>query len=912
MGGGARADTRRETEGETLAESSEDRAEPVGLGRPAESRGASRKVLIAVAVVAAAIPTAVSAVVLARSAGARNAAAAEFHASFVKSLATARDSAQTPAKRTQSAHEALIAVRRWKDNDPENASSDEGAADAYVALAKAYLADERWGLVEEAVVRGEEAGLAEEPAKELRVSLEAARSAAQERAKSRVTVLLDSLEAQGPGQGEGRDELARGLGAVVDASTVGLLAERLDRVTAALRAIEGKLYLEAEKPPAGSKRKPATISGLSAALEQISALELGTPLDAEWTGPLQKAAKRLLLREAKEANDVDRPAALKIEQLIARRQRNEVGADLDLVWVVCGALGYSGVHDDVSYAALSRYLCAAADAGVARPAAFALARLDSDPRAQRLLGLALEGYGATSPLVIQLETLTSRTRSQLKLPEPDSAEAHLRRGLLLRARGELGAASGLFKRASELDSKSAEAFGRFAEAQVSLGNVKTAGQAAGKGLKLDPKCAVALLARGLARQREGALEPALQDFEALCEVDVDNPRSLGRRGLARLAFGDDEGAMSDFQRALLFDSGWGQAWLGRGQVMKARGELAAAAADLTQAVELGELAALGARGEVRRGLEDPNGSVADFSRALARSSKDPELWDGRGHSYLSQKNFALAIKDFELAAGLAPREARYQSSLGKAYYTQGDLKKSANYYAQALEKDQQDPKLWEARGKALLSMGRPGVDRAIKDFDRAIELDPKDPELYQNRGLAYLVKGTGIDALEDYKKSIELDPSRAEPYKLRAALWMRERKFQQALDDYGRAIKLAPRDSEALLNQAQAFMALKDAKSAMANFERAIKAKPFDGMPYLRRGQAFQIQARWADSVKDFTKALELDDRIKQAYYWRARSHSELKQMKKAIADLATFIKVTPRHPLLKSARAQLAKLRRG
>jgi tetratricopeptide (TPR) repeat protein len=688
--------------------------------------------------------------------------------------------------------------------------------------------------------------------------------------------------------------------------------QRLDLVTAALRTIEADLYLEAEKGPAGSNAGALTIKGLAGALEKIKDLELGGALDARWTTALQQAAKRLLRREAKTASDLERPAALRIEQLIARRQRDQVGANLDLVWVMCSALGYSGVHDDAAYSALSRYLRAATDAGVARPAAYALARLDSDPRAQRLLGLALELHGATSPLLVQLESLTSRTRSELALDPPKTVEAHLRRGLLLRARGELGAASGLFKRASELDAKSAEAFGRFAEAQVALGNLKNAGQAADKALRLDAKCAVALLARGLARQRGGSLEPALQDLALLCDVDVDNPRSLSRRGLARLSFGDEEGAMSDFQGALLLDSGWGQAWLGRGQLKTAQGKLAAAAADLTQAVELGELEALGARGEVRRGLGDPNGSVADFSRALARSSKDSALWNGRGHSYLAQKNYDLAAKDFETANRLAPREAKYLGSLGKAYYDKGDLKKSANYYAKALEKDQQDPKLWSARGEALLSMGRPGVDRAIKDFDMAIELSPKDAELYQHRGLAYYVKGMGIDAVHDYNKAIELNPGRAEPYKLRAAIWLKERKFKQARDDYERAIKRAPRDAEALLNQAQVHMALKDVESAMGNFNRAMKARPFDGTPYLRRGQALQMQKRYTESLKDFSRALELDDRIKQAYYFRAASHAELKQMPKAMADLATFIKVTPAHPLLRNARALLAKLRRG
>jgi tetratricopeptide (TPR) repeat protein len=61
------------------------------------------------------------------------------------------------------------------------------------------------------------------------------------------------------------------------------------------------------------------------------------------------------------------------------------------------------------------------------------------------------------------------------------------------------------------------------------------------------------------------------------------------------------------------------------------------------------------------------------------------------------------------------------------------------------------------------------------------------------------------------------------------------------------------------------------------------------------------------DAMADYSKALELNPKLAQAWYLRALGHVKRSEHEKAISDLSRFIEVAAGHPLLKEAYAQRA-----
>ena len=68
-------------------------------------------------------------------------------------------------------------------------------------------------------------------------------------------------------------------------------------------------------------------------------------------------------------------------------------------------------------------------------------------------------------------------------------------------------------------------------------------------------------------------------------------------------------------------------------------------------------------------------------------SLSPQSLNQLGYDLLYEKNYAEAIKIFELNTTLYPEEANVYDSLAEAYYKKGDLKQAKKYYQKALDID---------------------------------------------------------------------------------------------------------------------------------------------------------------------------------------------------------------------------------
>lgn len=185
-----------------------------------------------------------------------------------------------------------------------------------------------------------------------------------------------------------------------------------------------------------------------------------------------------------------------------------------------------------------------------------------------------------------------------------------------------------------------------------------------------------------------------------------------------------------------------------------------------------------------------NGSVEQYSKALALDPTIAEAYNGRGQAYMQLKNYQAALPDF----------------------------------SKAIEMGLSSPKLFFNRGKAFMMTGK--AVESIPDLTKSLKLEPNNPEAYYLRGFANEKAEQPDAAIEDYSACIRQNPNSLEALVNRGLLYFRQTQYEAAIQDYTAALAINPNLAMALNNRANAYLSLGDRQKALADVEKALQVNP--------------------------------------------------------------------------------------
>ncbi|MBI4616090.1 MAG: tetratricopeptide repeat protein [Planctomycetes bacterium] len=240
----------------------------------------------------------------------------------------------------------------------------------------------------------------------------------------------------------------------------------------------------------------------------------------------------------------------------------------------------------------------------------------------------------------------------------------------------------------------------------------------------EPRTAADYNHRGIAREAQGDLAGATEDYTRALKLDPNNALAYNNRGLARAAQGDLAGATEDYTRALELDTNYATAYSNRGIAREAQGDLDGATEDFTRAILLDPnyAGAYNNRGVARADQGDLAGAIEDYTRGIELDPNFPLAYNNRGNARQAQGDLAGATEDLTRAIQLDPNFALAYSNRGSARQAQGDLAGAINDYDRALEIDQDFWQSWTARGMTLARLGR--IEEARASFERALAVCP--------------------------------------------------------------------------------------------------------------------------------------------------------------------------------------------
>ena len=278
-----------------------------------------------------------------------------------------------------------------------------------------------------------------------------------------------------------------------------------------------------------------------------------------------------------------------------------------------------------------------------------------------------------------------------------------------------------------------------------------------EALKLAPKDAEILRARGMFHFERNNAEAAATDFKALVELDAKNPESHQMLGVAQLLLNKHDDAIATFGRAIDLAKDTpavAEYYVNRARAYAVKGEVEKALADTDAAVGKApnDIPALLLRGRLHQVQKDYDKAMTDARKILRLR---PGLIAGielRAGINAAQGKFEEAIEDLELLRQDNPKDKDRLMQLAIIYQA---AKKYRMAIARFDELVKMDPGDWQARyhrGDALLSIGKHA--EAIADYEEAVKRQPEHSGLLNN--LAWVLATSPTDSLRNAKRSIEL------------------------------------------------------------------------------------------------------------------------------------------------------------
>jgi len=289
---------------------------------------------------------------------------------------------------------------------------------------------------------------------------------------------------------------------------------------------------------------------------------------------------------------------------------------------------------------------------------------------------------------------------------------------------------------------------------------------------------------------------------------------------------------------------------------------------------------------------DPDGAVADYTRAIEIQPRFAAAWLNRGRERLDLGDFERAIVDFTRAAELQPSSAVAVGHRGVAKRRKRDLDGAIADCTRAIELSPRYTRARVDRGLVLQEKG--DADAAIRDFTAAIDIDPRYAEALVNRAISFAAKGAFKDAVADCDRAIDVKPELYESWTTRGFARLNLQDLDGAAADFTRAIELQPAKAAAYINRADVRRLKGDIQGSLADVSKAIDLDPRPAAAYVNRGILRQTLSDVKGALEDYTRAIELNPREPAAYVNRGVCR-EATDRAGAAADYAKALEVAPK-----------------
>jgi len=485
--------------------------------------------------------------------------------------------------------------------------------------------------------------------------------------------------------------------------------------------------------------------------------------------------------------------------------------------------------------------------------------------------------------------------------EPKVGDAYLNRGASYLFLGDTLKALNDYNTAISLNKFDPEGYVRRSRIYVMQARLPEAIVDLNSAIKLDTSNTFAYFNRALAKYNNKEITGALADLDTVLRQDRSNALSLYNRALIRSEIGDYNNALEDYDKVLEINPDNVLAYYNRASLFLQLGRFDDAIDDYTSAIKL-----------------YPDFANAYMNRSYVKNQvgqfksakKDYEIAQSKVRAYKSMtadsariSAFADTTKKYNRLLALDADFAKKEFNNNLLQYRDVDIRlkplfkfraSSVREEVAALVKVYEDPAAEEFSAQVPIPVklssamvDLPGEQQQIfmETVDRSLE-SKRDPKtIFAKALLESNMKKFNV-ALDCYNQAIVSEPKQTFFYINRGALQAEMIDFISSIESNVQVLTLDDAGATRAKVQEQSAKSY-DYSAAIQDMKRAAELAP--GFPYIyyNLGNLYCLSNNLPESIKNYTKALDIFPYIAEAYYNRGLVLIYLKDKEKGCFDLS-------------------------
>ncbi|MCL2501718.1 MAG: tetratricopeptide repeat protein [Bacteroidales bacterium] len=422
-------------------------------------------------------------------------------------------------------------------------------------------------------------------------------------------------------------------------------------------------------------------------------------------------------------------------------------------------------------------------------------------------------------------------------------------------------------------------------------------------ISLDSTNTFAYFNRALVHNSMKNIMGTLDDFDKVLRYDPENALTRYNRALIRTQIGDYENALSDYDRVLEINPGNVLAYFNRAGLFAEIGRYRDALEDYSQAIELyPDFAnAYMNRSYVKYQLGQLSSAQQDRDIARQKVQEHRLRMEQEGISDIAA--FADTTQRFDELLALDADFAKRDFNNDLLQYRDVDIRLKPLF------------KLLAGRVEPVISLERvyyyPDMERFMANQPMAIGLFSEspassaqilaggaellrnsltpdaEPELLFAKGIVDFQNKQFNSALSYYDRAIALDPNNLYYYINRGALQSEMIEFISSMDSNVQVLTLDDAGTTRARVQEQSRRNY-DYSAAINDMEKAASIAPDFAYVHYNLGNLYCLSDRMPESIRAYTRAIELYPYFAEAYYNRGLIQIYLKDREKGCIDIST------------------------
>ncbi|HKF39226.1 MAG TPA: serine/threonine-protein kinase, partial [Ktedonobacteraceae bacterium] len=184
-----------------------------------------------------------------------------------------------------------------------------------------------------------------------------------------------------------------------------------------------------------------------------------------------------------------------------------------------------------------------------------------------------------------------------------------------------------------------------------------------------------------------------------------------------------------------------------------------------------------------------------------------------GDQLLKQQHYSQALRAYEEALSIEPRNFYAWNGKGTALYSQGNYKKAYEAYQRATEIEPENPVVWVSAGLALKRLQR--YQQALVHFERALTIEPQYIAAWIGKADTEIDMNMPEEGIASYEQALHYDQNSFQAWNGLGNARSFLHDYAGAVDAYSRALLINPRSAVAWCNKAEALVRYGNNRAAL-------------------------------------------------------------------------------------------------